>query len=143
MGGCPVGDARPTGGHRLHARWVIHAVGPVWRGGRSGEDELLASAYRSSLSLAEDCGAASVAFPLIGTGAYGFPMARACRIAVREIDSFLAGGRRIGRVLVVCLDGHAHAVPEGGLTRVRGQRLLTPSRSSSEAGDDLLLPTFP
>lgn len=107
LGGCPVGQARVTGGHRLKARWVVHAVGPVWRGGESGEDEALASAYRTSLELAEDAGARTVAFPLISTGAYGFPVARACRIAVREIDRFLKEGSGLERVVIVCFGAQA------------------------------------
>jgi O-acetyl-ADP-ribose deacetylase (regulator of RNase III) len=102
LGGCPAGEARITGGHELRARWVVHAVGPVWRGGEHGEEEVLASAYRASLAVAEDAGARTIALPLISTGAYGFPMARACRIAVREIDRFLKEGARLTRVVIVC-----------------------------------------
>lgn len=107
LGGCPTGQARITGGHRLKARWVVHAVGPIWRGGDSGEDEALASAYRASLMLAEDVGATTMALPLISTGAYGFPMARACRIAVRETDRFLSEGARLERVVIVCFGAQA------------------------------------
>ncbi len=85
LGGCPPGQARATGGHRLGARWVIHTVGPVWRGGDHGEDSLLASCYRSSLELAHDLGARSVAFPAISTGIYGFPKDRAAAIAVETL----------------------------------------------------------
>src|SRR5512133_2569026 len=84
LGGARTGEAKLTGGHRLPARHVIHAVGPVWRGGGDGEDELLASCYRSALRLAEAHGLRSVAFPAISTGAYGFPLERATRIAVGE-----------------------------------------------------------
>ncbi len=82
---CPTGEARITPGFRLPARVVIHTVGPVWRGGDAGEDEALASAYRSSLALAADHGVASVAFPAISTGVYGFPPDRAARIAVETV----------------------------------------------------------
>lgn len=85
LGGCPTGQARITGGHNLPARHVIHAVGPVWQGGRADEDALLASAYRSSLGLAQTHGLVSVAFPAISTGIFGFPPARAARIAVATI----------------------------------------------------------
>ncbi|MER3452700.1 MAG: O-acetyl-ADP-ribose deacetylase [Acidimicrobiia bacterium] len=85
LGGCATGDAKATGGYRLPARWVIHTVGPVWRGGDRGEDELLASCYRRSLQVADELGARSVAFPAISTGAYGFPPERAAAIAVRTI----------------------------------------------------------
>ena len=73
IGGCPTGEARLTGGYRLPARFVIHTVGPVWRGGEAGEPELLASAYRASLKLAHDKALRSIAFPAISTGVYGYP----------------------------------------------------------------------
>ena len=107
--GCPTGEARLTGGHRLPARWVIHTVGPVWRGGGANEDELLASCYRSSLALARECGAASVAFPAISAGAYGFPADRAARIAVREVAGALEGSDVPQRVLFVCFDERMRA----------------------------------
>ena len=89
LGGCPTGEARVTGGHALPARWVIHTVGPIWRGGADGEDALLASCYRNSLALAAGRGATRVAFPAISCGVYGFPIPRACRIALAEIRVFL------------------------------------------------------
>lgn len=82
---CPTGEARLTSAHALPARYVIHTVGPVWRDGRHGEAELLASCYRSSLRLAHAHGLRSIAFPAISTGAYGYPLDQACTIAVREI----------------------------------------------------------
>jgi O-acetyl-ADP-ribose deacetylase (regulator of RNase III) len=81
LGGCPTGEARLTRGHGLRAKWVIHTVGPVWRGGEHDEDALLAACYRASLALAFEAGARSLAFPAISTGVYGFPKARAARIA--------------------------------------------------------------
>ena len=84
LGGCPTGEARITKGYRLSAKWVIHSVGPVWGGGDRGEDDLLASCYRNSLTLAARNGIASIAFPAISTGVYGFPKERAARIAWRE-----------------------------------------------------------
>ena len=87
IGGCPTGQARITPGFRLPARFVIHAVGPVWRGGGNGEDDLLGSAYRSSMELAHERGLRSIAFPSISTGIYGFPVERAARIAVRELHA--------------------------------------------------------
>ena len=83
LGGCPTGDAKATPGFHLSARWIIHAVGPVWHGGDSGEPELLASAYRRSLAVADEIGARSVAFPAISTGIYGYPLDAATAIAVR------------------------------------------------------------
>jgi len=85
LGGCPTGDARPTPGFALPARWIIHAVGPRWRGGAAGERELLASAYRRSLEVADELGAKSVAFPAISTGVYGYPKEEAARVAVETI----------------------------------------------------------
>jgi O-acetyl-ADP-ribose deacetylase (regulator of RNase III) len=85
LGGCPTGEARITPGFDLPARWVIHAVGPIWQGGDASEDELLASCYRNSFAMARENGVASIAFPAISTGAYGFPMSRAARIALREV----------------------------------------------------------
>jgi O-acetyl-ADP-ribose deacetylase (regulator of RNase III) len=89
LGGCEVGDAKITRGFRLRARWVIHAVGPVWRGGGHGEDEALASAYRRSLELAAERGLATVAFPSISTGVHGYPLQLACPLAVRTVLAFL------------------------------------------------------
>ena len=85
LGGCRTGDAKATPGFRLPARWVIHTVGPVWRGGHAGEAELLASCYRRSLDVAEEIGARSVAFPAISTGVYGYPAEEAATIAVVTI----------------------------------------------------------
>ena len=85
LGGCATGDAKATPGFRLPARWVIHTVGPVYRDGRSGEPELLASCYRRSLEIADELGAASVAFPAISTGVYGYPKEGAARIAVTTL----------------------------------------------------------
>jgi O-acetyl-ADP-ribose deacetylase (regulator of RNase III) len=87
LGGCPTGDARATTAYRLPARWVIHAVGPVWQGGSRDEAKLLASCYRRALEIAADLGARSVAFPAISTGVYGFPKDQAARIAVETVLS--------------------------------------------------------
>ena len=89
IGGCPTGEARITTGGRLKARWVIHTVGPVYRDGKHREPELLASAYRNSLRLASERGIKSVAFPSISTGAYGYPMADAARIALSTVIEYL------------------------------------------------------
>ena len=87
LGGCPTGDAKATPGFRLPARWVIHTVGPVWRGGDAGEAELLASCYRRSLEVAGELGARSLAFPAISTGVYGYPAEEAATIAVATLRS--------------------------------------------------------
>jgi O-acetyl-ADP-ribose deacetylase (regulator of RNase III) len=102
LGGCETGDAKITLGFRLPARHVIHAVGPIWYGGDHDEDALLASAYRRSLELAAANNLHSVAFPAISTGVFGFPKARAARIALQEIDRFLQQETSLERVLAVC-----------------------------------------
>lgn len=90
IGGCPTGEARITRGYRLPARFVIHTAGPIWRGGGHGEDELLARCYQSCFALAEQEKVNSIAFPAISAGVYGFPMERACRIALWEMKAHLA-----------------------------------------------------
>jgi len=101
LGGCATGDAKVTGGHGLAARWVIHTVGPVWRGGRRGEADLLASCYRRSLAVADEVGATGIAFPAISTGAYGYPAAEAAGIAVATLRDTPT---RVGRVVLVAFD---------------------------------------
>jgi len=108
LGGCPTGEVRLTRGHDLPARWVIHAVGPIWRGGGENEDTLLASCYRNALVLATERGFASLAFPAISCGVYGFPIPRACRIALREIHGFLADHDVPREISLVCFDPTVH-----------------------------------
>jgi len=91
LGGCPTGDARATGAGRLAARYVIHAVGPVWRGGGEGEEELLASCHRRAVELAAGLGCRSLSFPAISTGIYGYPLERAAPVAVRAVREAAAG----------------------------------------------------
>lgn len=102
LGGCPVGEARLTRGYRLPARYVIHTVGPVWRGGGAGEPELLAACYRSALALAAGHGLASIAFPCISTGIYGYPAAPAARVAVAAVRATLAHGGPVREVVFCC-----------------------------------------
>ncbi len=90
LGGCRTGDAKLTRGHRLNARFVVHAVGPVWGGGGAGEDELLESAYRNSFARVREAGARSIAFPCISTGVYRFPMERAAGIALSVVETEIA-----------------------------------------------------
>ncbi|RMD61550.1 MAG: O-acetyl-ADP-ribose deacetylase [Alphaproteobacteria bacterium] len=104
VGPCPTGEARITPGFDLKARYVIHAVGPVWHGGTRGEDEKLAATYRSALALAETHGLNSIAFPAISTGVYGYPLERATRIAVDTVRAWLATHERPQRV-VFCVFG--------------------------------------
>jgi len=101
-GGCPTGEARLTKGYRLPAKFVIHTVGPVWRGGEQGEPELLASCYRASFALAQAQAIRSLAFPAISCGAYGYPLPEAARIAVRETRNALKELPLIERVIFTC-----------------------------------------
>jgi O-acetyl-ADP-ribose deacetylase (regulator of RNase III) len=103
LGGCPTGEARITRGYDLPAAWVIHTVGPIWRGGSCGEDDLLASCYRNALTLARQRGLKSIAFPSISTGAYGFPIQRAAPIALREATrALLDHPGTLQRIVFVC-----------------------------------------
>jgi O-acetyl-ADP-ribose deacetylase (regulator of RNase III) len=121
LGGCKTGSAKITRGYRLQARNVIHAVGPVWQGGDSGEDDLLASCYSASLKLAFERRLRSVAFPAISTGVYAFPADRAARVAVATVMSEIkAEPRGLEHVVFCCFsnesaDHHAHAFYECGL----------------------------
>ena len=106
LGGCEPGQAKATPGFALPARWIIHAVGPVWRGGQTGEPDVLASCYRAALAVADELGAASVAFPAISTGAYGFPRRLAAEIAVTTLRS---SATEVERVVLVAFDGETAA----------------------------------
>lgn len=108
LGGCETGQAKITRGYRLPARYVIHTVGPVWRGGGHGEAEALASCYRSSLALAVQHGLRTVAFPAISCGIYAYPVEQAARIAVREVRNFLARDASIEKVYLVCYGQEIH-----------------------------------
>src|SRR5512143_2967597 len=102
LGGAATGEVKMTGGHRLTARHVLHAVGPVWQGGGAGEDEALARCYRNALRIAGEAGLRSIAFPAISTGVYGFPLERATRIAVAEVRRALEAGSPVERVVFCC-----------------------------------------
>lgn len=102
LGGCKVGDAKITPGFRLTARYVIHTVGPYWRGGEHGEQEALASCYRRSLEIAHDNALASIAFPAISTGIYGYPIVAATEIAVRTVLEAIANQPSLERVVFCC-----------------------------------------
>jgi O-acetyl-ADP-ribose deacetylase len=119
LAGCQTGSAKITSGHRLPARYVIHAVGPVWNDGRSGEDEALASCYARAIGLCRDHGLASVAFPAISTGVYRFPAERAARIAVSSTLDALQTAPVVSRVIFCCFSDrsaalHAQAIAEFG-----------------------------
>lgn len=110
LGGCPPGEARITSGYQLKAKWVIHTVGPVWRGGGSGEAGILASCYRRSIEIADKHGIRSIAFPAISTGAYGYPMKKAAHIAVETITRSLITVTGIELVEFVCFDSGSEAL---------------------------------
>lgn len=101
LGGCERGEAKITRGHNLPAKFVIHTVGPVWKGGDAGEPDMLASCYRNSLKLALDNGLKSVAFPAISTGNFGYPLGDAARVAVKETAAFLKGHAGLERIYLV------------------------------------------
>lgn len=107
IGGCPTGEARITPGFKLPAKYVIHAVGPIWHGGHAGEPELLASAYRSVMHLADARGLRSIAFPAISTGIYGYPLGKATSIASATVREALDGGSRVERVIFACFSREA------------------------------------
>ena len=112
---CPTGEARITGGHRLRARYVIHTVGPVWRGGRSGEAELLASCYRRSFRLADEHGIASIALPAISCGVYGYPSEQAVPLAIREARAWMDAHGSPKRVVFACFGDEMTALYRAAL----------------------------
>ena len=127
IGHCPTGEARITPGFRLKAKHVIHAVGPIWRGGGSDEDLLLAGAYRHSLELARDHHIKSIAFPAISTGIYGFPPDRATTIAVATVAGFLRNNEFPDRVIFACFGADATAAYRAEIEKLA--RLTTPRSS--------------
>lgn len=108
LGGCQTGEAKITRGYNLIAKWVIHTVGPIWRGGQQGEDELLAQCYRNSLALAVRHSIGTIAFPAISTGVYGFPLDRATQIALTEAQNFLAQNSSVEWIRFVCFGEAAY-----------------------------------
>jgi O-acetyl-ADP-ribose deacetylase (regulator of RNase III) len=102
IGGCPTGEARVSKGYRLPAEWVIHTVGPVWKGGHKNEENLLTACYKNTFKAAQELGIKSIAFPSISTGAYGFPLDRATEIALTETKRFLEGSTTLEEVVFVC-----------------------------------------
>ena len=125
LGGCETGQAKITRGYRLPAKYIIHAVGPVWRGGSRGEAELLASCYSSSIRLALENGVRSIAFPAISCGAYGYPINQAARIAVKTINESIDKQASIERVVFVCfeydvLSAYRKALEQSGISQPSG-----------------------
>lgn len=115
LGGCETGQAKITKGYNLPAKYVIHTPGPIWRGGKNKEAELLASCYRASLKLAEDNGCKTVAFPSISTGVYRFPLEKAADIAVNTILDYVSSSPTIQKVYMVCFDETTRAAYEKAL----------------------------
>lgn len=116
LGGCKTGDAKITGGHRLPARYIVHTVGPVWRGGEHGEAELLASCYRRSLEVAGAKGVTSLAFPGISTGIYGYPVELAAQVAISTVRALSPGQPQLGEVIFCCFAEADLAVYQKALT---------------------------
>jgi len=108
--GCKTGDAKITPGFNLPAKYIIHAVGPVWQGGNAHEKELLASAYRKSMELALSHGVKSIAFPNISTGIYGFPKELAAQIAIKEVEKFLSEHPQLAKVYFVVFDNENYKI---------------------------------
>jgi O-acetyl-ADP-ribose deacetylase (regulator of RNase III) len=121
LGGCETGEAKITKGYNLNANFVIHTVGPVWNGGKYGEEEKLAECYRNSLKLAVKNKIKSIAFPSISTGAYRFPIEKAVKIAVKEVKNFLEKNKTIEKVVFVCFDDFTYALY---LKELRNEKLL-------------------
>ena len=119
--GCPTGEAKITKGYRLKARHVIHTVGPIYRDGKQGEPELLASCYRQSLRLAKENGLHSIAFPSISTGVYGYPIEAAARIAMGELTRFATANPEI-QLIMCCFSAHDRQVYEAAYEAITRQR---------------------
>jgi O-acetyl-ADP-ribose deacetylase len=117
LGGCPPGEARLTAGYRLPAAHVIHTVGPVWRGGGAGETETLASCYRTCLAIARDRALATIAFPAISTGVYGYPREAAAEVAIATVADHLAVETMPDTVIFVCFDAATQGAYEAALAK--------------------------
>jgi O-acetyl-ADP-ribose deacetylase (regulator of RNase III) len=120
LGGCPTGQAKLTQGYRLPAKYILHAVGPVWNGGQRGEPEQLASCYRSCFALARQHGLKSLAFPAISCGIYRFPVDRAVKIALRETVAELKSNSEIKEVIFACFDASVYAAYQQEIQTRRG-----------------------
>ena len=119
LSGCPTGDARLTRGYRLRARYVIHAVGPIWHGGTGGQPALLASCYRKALAIARDTEIPSIAFPAISCGIYGYPVEDAAAIAVREVVDGVHSMPMLDQVIFACFGESVLAAYANELTKLR------------------------
>ncbi len=115
LGGCRTGDAKPTKGYDLQAKYVIHAVGPIWHGGNAGEADLLASCYRRSLDIAKELGCTSIAFPAISTGIFGYPRREAAAIAVKTVSDWIAGDKTMTQIIFCCFDAETAEIYDARL----------------------------
>jgi O-acetyl-ADP-ribose deacetylase (regulator of RNase III) len=131
LGGCLTGDAKATPGFALPARWVIHTVGPVWRGGGQQEPELLASCYRRAVEVADELGAKSMAFPAISTGIFGFPKELAAEIASNTLHGLDA---KVDRVILVAFDPQTMSIYERLIASQRASRRAVPARRTTGPG---------
>jgi O-acetyl-ADP-ribose deacetylase len=120
IGGCPTGEVRPTKGYRLPAKWVFHAVGPVYQGGSHGEAELLKSCYANALRLAEELQCESIAFPCISTGIYRFPKQHACQIATETVIAWLKDHALPAKVVFCCFENEDVALYRAALRGAKG-----------------------
>ena len=118
LGGCPTGEAKITKGYNLPAKYVVHTVGPVWRGGHDQEDDLLRNCYVNCMRLVVDNNIQTIAFPSISTGAYGFPIIRAARIAISTVAEALNTSHVVEKVIFVCFSSYDYKVYEQELTRL-------------------------
>jgi O-acetyl-ADP-ribose deacetylase (regulator of RNase III) len=110
LGGCDIGDAKVTAGYQMKATYIIHAVGPIWRGGARGEPQLLAACYRRSLELAVEHNVGSIAFPSISTGAFGYPIELAAPVAIREVRNFARDPTTLREVTFCCFSSEDYAI---------------------------------
>jgi O-acetyl-ADP-ribose deacetylase (regulator of RNase III) len=117
LGGCPTGQARLTRGYKLSARFIIHTVGPIWHGGNQNEAKLLASCYRESLALAAEQQLASIAFPCISTGVYGYPPEQACEVAIETVRNYLRSPGTLQEVMFCCYLDSDLALYQSALAR--------------------------
>jgi O-acetyl-ADP-ribose deacetylase len=115
IGGCPTGEARISKGYELPAKFVIHTVGPIWRGGNQNEPALLASCYQSVLSLAVEHQVGTISFPSISTGVYGFPLHKACRIALTEVGTFFSNTEVVRQAVFVCFSNQDEIIYQEAL----------------------------
>lgn len=121
LNGCRTGEAKITKGYKLKAKYVIHTPGPIWRGGKWGEEELLANCYKNCLALARENGVKTIAFPSISTGVYRFPVDQAAKIAVGEILSFLSQDDTMEQVTIVCFDEKTKEYYQAALAEMTGE----------------------